>query len=45
MGEFVSRGEHERPMRVFTFYDLEVGADLARIESIRRAMIACGYPV
>ena len=42
MGEFVSRGEHERPMRVFTNPD---GATLARIESIRRAMFACGYPV
>ena len=42
MGEFVSRGEHERPMRVFTDPD---GATLARIESMRHAFIACGYPV
>jgi hypothetical protein len=42
MGEFVSRGAHERPMREFTKPD---GATMARIQSMRIAMIECGYPV
>jgi hypothetical protein len=42
MGEFVSRGAHERPMRVFNKPN---GATLARIASMRYAMIENGYPV
>ncbi len=41
MGEFVSRGAHERPMRVFHKPD---GATLARLTSMRIAFAECGYP-
>ena len=41
MGEFVSRGAHEKPMRVFNKPD---DATLACITSMRYAFAEFGYP-